>query len=99
LQLLSRLAEMRGLSVAALLRQRVREEAGRRGVARADWKAAAERLRSYYETDPDVAEWMESDEEVLEYEGEPAPTDPAPARAETARERKPKRRGRPPIPA
>ena len=72
LALIGRLAELRGLSQAALLRQLIREEARRVKLLPRDWGAAAEAMRAYYENDPEVAEWLHWDEGVLDY----APDDP-----------------------
>jgi hypothetical protein len=41
-------AEMRGLSVAALLRTLVREEAARLRISRSDWTPQAETAQEYY---------------------------------------------------
>lgn len=61
MRLLEEMTQRRGLSVAALLRQLVREEADRMGLTGTGWSTAAERLRSYYESDPEVAEWESAD--------------------------------------
>lgn len=67
-RLLAELAELRGVSQAALLRTLVREEARRQGLTRDRdrMRAAAERLREYYATDPEVREWLEADDGYVE---------------------------------
>ncbi len=63
IELLQRLAEDQGTSVAAVVRQLVREEARRRGLlapkhSRGErMRAAAEQMRDYYENSPEVREW------------------------------------------
>jgi hypothetical protein len=56
-RLLSEMARRRGATVAAFLRQLVREEARRMNLLRDDWSAAAEQMRDYYANDPDVKAW------------------------------------------
>jgi hypothetical protein len=75
-RLVDALAAKRGVSTAALLRLLVREEAVRQGlVSRGDWAGAAQRLRGYYATSPEVAEWEAAEDGYLEH---PAPTDQQP---------------------
>ncbi len=75
LRLLTEMARRRGLAVAALLRQLVREEARRMRLLREDWSAAAENAIEYYANSPEVAEWQAADDGVMDYPagGEAAP--------------------------
>jgi hypothetical protein len=74
MRLMTALAEIKGgLSTAALLRQLVREEAARQGLTQPSrWAVAAERLRGYYSSSPEVREWLDADEGYLDPE---APTE------------------------
>lgn len=65
-ELMQQLAERRGVSVAALLRILVREEAARQGVTQNAWAAAATRLREHYETSPEVADWLGAEDGYIE---------------------------------
>jgi hypothetical protein len=66
-RLLTEMARRRGLAVAALLRQLVREEARRMKLLRQDWSAAAESAVGYYTNSPEVAEWQAADDGVMDY--------------------------------
>ncbi|MGV3722899.1 MAG: hypothetical protein ACO1SX_18525 [Actinomycetota bacterium] len=65
-ELMQRLAENRGVSVAALLRILVREEAARRGIGQNAWASAATRLREHYETSSEVADWQNAEDGYIE---------------------------------
>jgi hypothetical protein len=77
------LSDVWACSEAAAVRRAIHVAA--RGERVLDWRAAAERMRAYYATDSEVAEWQAVDDGVMEY---PVPTSAQPPAATSGSRRR-----------